>query len=149
MHFEWYWIILIIAGFCGLAYLFVYLGSVGAINREGMKLLLGISGGASAIANTVADSTDTPVIDIFALLMSIVNKAVLAAENAFYNNEIKPEERHEVCMERLKEMLTAIGIELDEQYLGIIDTLIAAACEEIGHGNVAAKEAEEKEVGFN
>lgn len=65
-----------------------------------------------------------------------VNKAVLAAENAWYNDLISKEERKDYCVERLKELLDAYKIKIGKEQWAVIDTMIAAACEEMGHTEV-------------
>ena len=71
--------------------------------------------------------------------MQLVEKAVHAAENAYYNNLITADERYSLCMKYFDEMLVAAGITLEESQRKIVDALIKAACEELGHNTVTTE----------
>ncbi len=110
-----------------------------------MKLLSSITGGATTISNAIAASTDNAAVDVMALIMTMVDKAVLAAENAFYNGDIKADERKDICINQFVELCEAAGIELTEAQMAVVETLIAASCEALGHGKVAAIEGMKNE----
>lgn len=131
---EWYYIVGIIAAFFAIVILFYFLNKKGLLSAPDMKVISNIVSALTSIVDTISKATDIHIVEIMDMAMELVNKAVLAAENAWYNNEISKEQRKEYCMDRLKELLNAYQIELTEAQWAVVDTLIAAACEEMGHG---------------
>ena len=91
------------------------------------------SGEYSFKAGMLAASTENKALDIMGMLMQIVNKAVQAAENDFYNKLITASERYANCMKYFDEMVATTGLALTQDQRKIVDTLIKAACEEMGH----------------
>lgn len=145
---EWYKIAAIIAGFFGVIGVLAYLGAKGILTKKVVSTLSGILQPVDIGVEGVAEATESPVIDVMAMLVSLVNRAVLAAENAFYNGKITADQRHDVCMAQLDNFLEAAEINITVAQRQAVDGLVAAACEEIGHGMVAAKEEEAKHAGF-
>ena len=143
---DWYWIVLIIAGFAGLVGAFIYLGKTGKLSKQNFGIISTMVIGLSDLMERVADATSNNAIDVVSTVAIFVKQAVLAAQNSWYNDEIYAEDRYAACKLNLQNMLEAANIELDDTQKGIVNLLIKAACEELGHGAVAAKEAAEAVV---
>lgn len=143
---EWYWVAAMIVGFFGVIALLVYLGTKGVLTRKVVDTIASVLGGLDIAASAVADQTESSAVDVMAMLVTLVNRAVLAAENAFYNDEIEADQRHEVCMAQLDRFLEASEIQITLTQRQAIDGLVAAACEELGHGMVAEKT--QNHIGF-
>ena len=133
---AWYWVLAIIVGFFAVAGFLVWLGLKGKLGVSGMNLITKIMNALTDISAAVSAATENSTIDVIALVMQLVEKAVHAAENAYYNNLITADERYALCMQYFDEMLVAAGITLDEAQRNIVDALIKAACEELGHNTV-------------
>lgn len=131
---EWYWIALIIVVFFGLAWLLIHLGKKGILGAGDLGTIKQLTHAADmmmdAMAGVIGENEAHRVFDI---IVGLVDKAVLAAENAWYNGEITREERKARCIEILGELLKANGIEMPESIRSVLDSLIAAACEAMGH----------------
>ena len=131
---EWYWIVLIIVAFFGLAWLLIHLGKKGILGAGDLGTIKQLTHAADmmmdAIAGVIGENDAHRAFDI---IVGLVDKAVLAAENAWYNGEITREERKARCIEILGELLKANGIEMPESIRNVLDSLIAAACEAMGH----------------
>lgn len=130
---EWYYILAVVAAFFGVILVFYWLAKKGVLNAPQMSVITNIVETLSKVIDTLADVTDLKTLDLINLIMDLVNKAVLAAENAWYNDEISKDERKQYCMDRLNELLTAYHIELTETQWDVIDILIKAFCEQMGH----------------
>lgn len=130
---EWYWIVAIIVLFAGVFFGFWYLRKKGLLTAEQMGSLAGVISGLAAATTALAKTNENPAFNIADMVMMFVNKAVLAAENAWYNEDIKREDRYEYCLERLRELMEAYDIKLTDAQWNVVDTMISAACEEIGH----------------
>ena len=143
---EWYWVVLIVVGFIGIVVALAYMGSKGVLNKQAMNVITALAGGATSITHAVAGATENTAIDIMDLVMTLVDKSVLAAENAFYNGYIDAEDRKHLCMTQFADLLNAAGITLTKAQMDVVETLIAASCEALGHGNVEFVEEREKEV---
>lgn len=146
---AWYFVVLIILVFFGVIGLFAFLGAKGYLGKSTMRTVSTILSGLSLTTSTLASATENKVADIFALAMTLVDKAVHAAENAFYNGNITAEERKERCMKELDALLEAAGIELTGAQYAVIDTLIAAACEEMGHLRVPIRKVMHETESYN
>jgi hypothetical protein len=149
---EWYYVLAIIAGSLLTVGFLIYLGMKGVLGKSGMSIISQISTGLSALISTIAAATENTAIDIMAFVMQLVKSAVSAAENAYYNDEITADQRFDLCQKYIDKMLEAAQISLTIEQWNIIDALIRAACEEMGHGMVAAKTAElitEKEAALS
>lgn len=133
---EWYWIALIIVAFFALAWLLVHLGKKGILGTGDLGTIKQLTQAADmmmdAMAGVIGENEAHKVFDI---IVGLVDKAVLAAENAWYNGEITREERKARCIEILGELLKANGVEMPESIRNVLDSLIAAACEAMGHNN--------------
>lgn len=131
---EWYWIALIIVAFFGLAWLLIHLGKKGILGAGDLGTIKQLTHATDmmmdAMAGVIGENDAHRVFDI---IVGLVDKAVLAAENAWYNGEITREERKARCVEILGELLKANGIEMPESIRNVLDSLIAAACEAMGH----------------
>lgn len=133
---EWYWIALIIVAFFALAWLLVHLGKKGILGTGDLGTIKQLTQAAGmmmdAMAGVIGENEAHKVFDI---IVGLVDKAVLAAENAWYNGEIEKDERKARCIEILGELLDANGVEMPESIRNVLDSLIAAACEAMGHNN--------------
>ena len=139
---EWYWIAAIVLGGIGVLVGFYFLAKKGILGASGMSVLSKISSALTLLTNTLAAATENTALDMIATITAMVNTAVSAAENAYYNDEITADERYDLFQKYFDSLLTAAGIELTSEQQAIVDALVKAACEELGHGLVAAKEAE-------
>lgn len=105
----------------------------GLISENNIGNIVDITGKLEKIATELANGSDELVFDIVNLIVMFINKAVLAAENAWYHNEISKEERKDYSLVCFNNFLSAYGIGLTEAQWATIDILITAACEEMGH----------------
>lgn len=133
---EWYWILAIIVSFFAIAGVFAWLGKKGFLYSPQMKVITNIVNGLASIVGMLAEAADNVVIDTADQVMQLITRAVLAAENAYYNAEISAEERKDYCLNEFDKLLAAFHIELTEAQRNILDTLIRAACEEMGHSGL-------------
>jgi len=133
---EWYWVVVMILAFFAVAGVFVWLGKSGKLGKHVMTTLVTVVDALSTIMDAVAGLTPNPVLDGFKLAMTLVEKAVKAAENAYYNGEITADQRRELCMKEFDALMAAAGVTLTDAQRDVIDTLIRAACEELGHQRV-------------
>ena len=143
---EWYWVVALIIGFFGVAGVFVWLGKTGRLNKQYMSAINTVVSSLTSAVSAIASATDNTVIDNFSIAMTLIEKSVYAAQNAWYNDEISAEERTDKCMENFNAMLKAAGITLTQAQTDVVSVLIKAACEEMGHGDVEAKEAAEADA---
>ncbi len=126
---DWYWIVLLVVGFFGIAGLFVYLGINGKLSKKTMTFISGMMSALTQIMDQIDGFTENELVRNLNIAMTMIDKAVKAAENAWYNDEIQAEEREAYCMEQFN----AAGVTLTDAQLSVIKTLIAASCEELGH----------------
>lgn len=130
---EWYWIVTIIAAFFALVIGFYFLKKKGVMNSESLNMLKLIVDGIQFIADNLNLVMKNQVTDIFDKVVSLLQKAVYAAENLWYNKEIEKEERKAECLKIFDQLLAANGIVLTPAIENVLDSLIAAICEEMGH----------------
>lgn len=130
---EWYWIVLLVVGFFGIAGLFVYLGMNGKLSQKTMSFISGMMSALTQIMEQIDGFTENELVRNLNIAMTMIDKAVKAAENAWYNDEIQAEEREAYCMEQFNALMLAAGVTLTDAQLDVIKTLIAASCEELGH----------------
>jgi hypothetical protein len=130
---EWYFVVSIIAGSIVFVVLLIYLGMKGVLGKSDVSIMSNISGALSALVSTIAAATENTAIDVMAFVMQLVKQAVYAAENLYYNNEITADERYEKCMEYLDTLLAEAKITMTDSLREIIEPMIKAACEELGH----------------
>mgnify|MGYP000816700966 FL=1 len=90
---EWYYVLAVVAAFFGVILVFYWLAKKGVLNAPQMSVITNIVETLSKVIDTLADVTDLKTLDLINLVMDLVNKAVLAAENAWYNDEISKDER--------------------------------------------------------
>lgn len=132
---AWYYTAAIIAAFIGLMVAFYLLGRKGVLDGGTMKVLRTILAGVASLVDSIKEvMQDNTVVDTFAVIVDLLEKAVYAAENLYYNKEISADERKAKCLEIFDELLAANGIVLTESVEAMLDNLIAAICEEMGHG---------------
>ena len=89
--------------------------------------------GVYALIESLGLVVKNDVTKTFTIIVDLLRKAVYAAENLYYNNEITKEERKEKCLEIFDEVMKANEIELTPAIASLLDSLIAAICEEMGH----------------
>lgn len=131
---EWYWVALIIVAFFALVWLLVHLGKKGILGAGDLGTIKQLTHAADMMMDAMAGMIgENEAHRVFDIIVGLVDKAVLAAENAWYNGEITREERKARCVEILGELLKANGIEMPESIRNVLDSLIAAACEAMGH----------------
>ena len=130
---EWYWVLALILGFFVVVGGLILLGIKGKLGTSGMGMLAQITTALSALTTAISSATANTTDDIIAKVIQYINLAVLAAENSYYNNKITANERYSVCMSYFGKLLTAAGITLTDAQESIVDTLVKAACESMGH----------------
>ena len=130
---EWYWIVTIIAAFFALVIGFYYLKKKGVVNDETMNMMKMLVDGIQFLAGSLDRAFQNRTTDVFDKVVSLLQKAVYAAENLWYNKEIEKEERKAECLKIFDQLLEANGIELTPAIEGVLDSLISAICEEMGH----------------
>lgn len=109
------------------------LGLRGKLNAAGMDIVKTVTGAITTLTTSIAAVTPNKTDDIMATIMQLVEKAVYAAENMYYNDHITANERYDTCMEYFNQMLNTAGIKLTDAWYSTIDVLIKAACESMGH----------------
>lgn len=137
---EWYWSVLIIILFFSITGILIYLGKNGKLNKLVFNMINGITASIADITSSLSNSLDNQAIDMFNILVQIVYESVKAAENAWYNDEISAEDRIKFCNNNIDKMLEAANLQLTEAQAAIVDNLIQAACESLGHGTRECKE---------
>lgn len=130
---EWYWIAAIIAAFFALVIGFYFLKKKGVVSDETMNMMKMLADGFQFLANSLDNVFHNRTTDVFDKVVSLLQKAVYAAENLWYNKEIEKEERKAECLKIFDQLLEANGIELTPAIEGVLDSLISAICEEMGH----------------
>jgi hypothetical protein len=130
---EWYWIATIVTAFIGLLIGFYFMNKKGVLTQESMNILKTIVDGVHFLANSVDKVFENQATDIFDKVVSLLQKAVYAAENLWYNKEIEKDERKAECLHIFEQLLVANNIELTPAIKLVLDSLIAAICEEMGH----------------
>lgn len=136
---EWYWVLFIMVMFAAMAGLLIYLGKKGYLSNEMFKGIQNIIGAVDDIVDIIDSSTEDDAVTVFNQIVDLVEMAVLAAENAWYNKEITKEERKARCLMILDDLLVANGITMSVPVKMVLDSLIAAACEAMGHTVQAAQ----------
>lgn len=130
---EWYWVLFVMVMFVAMAGLLIYLGKKGYLSNEMFKGIQNIIGAVDDIVDIIDSSTEDDAVTVFNQIVDLVEMAVLAAENAWYNQEITKEERKTRCLMILDNLLVANGITMSAPVKMVLDSLIAAACEAMGH----------------
>lgn len=130
---EWYWIVAIIAAFVGALVGFYFLQKKGIVSSVEMDGIVTLINGVYALIESLGLVVKNDVTKTFTIIVDLLRKAVYAAENLYYNNEITKEERKEKCLEIFDELMKANEIELTPAIASLLDSLIAAICEEMGH----------------
>lgn len=137
---DWGIVLAIVVGWFVIAGALVWLGKAGKIGNKDVALLSTVMSSIDVALKAISESAGTNATNVMSLITTLVTKAVQAAENAYYNNVIDAEERTNYCIARLTELLAAANIVLTDAQVKVVNTLIAAACEEMGHGLVQEKE---------
>lgn len=140
---EWYYIVAIIVAFAAIIGVLIYLGKKGFISSEMLNSFKTLVMGLSDLVDLFADkNAGNPVAEGVDKALELLEKAVLAAENMWYNGEISAEERYDTCVEIFDDLLAMYSIELPNGFGIVMDSLIAAACEAMGHMRMTKAELE-------
>lgn len=131
---EWYIIVAIIAGFAAVAGVAIYLISRGVMGKRELNLVNNLIDVVESALNVFSREEDSAFYGAAKLVLELVDRAVKVAENAWYHGEINKEERKDYCMDELHKLLDGFEISLTEGQWDVIDSLICAACEGLGHG---------------
>ena len=105
----------------------------GWFTDEGVKMLSSLLQKIEKLSTELKDENSAVGYDVANLIITFVNRGVLAAENAWYHGDITAEERRGYCLELVEELFSAFGVELSAEQWSTADILITAACEEMGH----------------
>ena len=130
---EWYWIAIVVAAFIGLIIGFYFLRKHGKLSKESLNTLKTLVEGIYFLTNSVDKVFDNGVTDVFDKVVGLLQKAVYAAENLWYNDEIEKDERKAECLKIFDNLLIANNIQLTPAIELVLDSLISAICEEMGH----------------
>lgn len=130
---EWYWVLFIMVMFVAVAGILVYLGKKGYLSNEMFKGIQNVIAAIDGIVDVIDSSTENDTVTVFNQIVDLVEMAVYAAENAWYNQEITKDERKTRCLMILDDLLVANGITMSAPVKMVLDSLIAAACEAMGH----------------
>lgn len=131
---EWYIIVAIIAGFATVAGVAIYLISRGVMGKRELNLVNNLIDVVESALDVFNREEDSAFYGAAKMVLELVDRAVHVAENAWYHGEISKEERKDYCMEELHKLLGGFEITLTEGQWSVIDSLICAACEKMGHG---------------
>lgn len=141
---EWYYVVAIIAAFVALVITLVYLGKKGIISSEMMGSFKTLVAGLSDLVGVFArKDEDNQAINMLDKAMELLEKAVLAAENMWYNGQISADERYSTCLDIFTELLQVYGIQVEESFVMVMQSLISAACENMGHMRMTKAELEQ------
>ena len=141
---EWYYVVAIIAAFVALVITLIYLGKKGIISSEMMGSFKTLVTGLSDLVGVFArKDEDNQAINMLDKAMELLEKAVLAAENMWYNGQISADERYSTCLDIFTELLQVYGIQVEESFVMVMQSLIAAACENMGHLRMTKAELEQ------
>lgn len=142
---EWYYIVAIIVAFVAIIGVLIYLGKKGFISADMLSSFKTLVKGLSDLVSLYAvHNKQNPVVGVVDKAMELLDKAVLAAENMWYNGEIGAEERYDTCLKIFDDLLTTWGIELPNGFGVVMDSLIAAACEAMGHMRMTKADLEKQ-----
>lgn len=132
---EWYWTLTIILGFLGIVVGFFFLIKKNIVDKNIMTVLRTMLDSISSMVDSWKSVTKNDhTIDVMSKVIELLRSGVYAAENLYYNGEISKDERKAECLRIFKSLLEASNIELPASIEGVLDSLIAAICEEMGHG---------------
>lgn len=136
---EWHWVAIIIVAFVGLVGLWIYLGKKGVISNDLMEIVRKMTASLSDLFSIVANAAPSQTIVMLDKAWDLLAMSVQAAENMWYNGEITKEERYDKCLVLFEECLELYEIELPAGYAAVVDSVIRATCEAMGH-NASPKE---------
>jgi len=131
---EWYYVVGIIVAFFAVVGLVIYLFKRGIMGKKELNLIDNLIDVVESALDVFNKEEDSAFYGSAKLIIELVDRAVNVAENAWYHGEISKEERKDYCMEELHKLLDGFEVELTEGQWGVIDSLIRAACEQMGHG---------------
>lgn len=130
---EWHWVVIIIVAFAGLVGLWIYLGKKGVISNDLMETIRKMTASLSDLFGVVANAVPSQTAAMLDKAWDLLAMSVQAAENMWYNGEITKEERYNKCLALFDECLELYGIELPAGYAAVVDSVIRATCEAMGH----------------
>lgn len=131
---EWYYVLAIIAVFVALVGVLIYLGRKGYISADMLGYFRNLVSSLSDLVDCFGSyAAQNPTVLVMDKAMELLEKAVYAAENLWYNGEITAEERYDNCVQIFSDLLNAYDIELPDSFALILNSAIAAICEGMGH----------------
>lgn len=130
---EWYWVATIIVAFVGLVALWVYLGKKGIVSQELMVAIKTLVANLSNVFDVLANAAPSQTTTVLDKAWELLEMSVQAAENMWYNGEIEKEDRYQKCVDLFVECLRVYDIELPAEYVNVMDAIIRATCEAMGH----------------
>lgn len=140
---EWYWILILSAVFLGVVGLLVYLGRNGIVSNELMKAIRTMVSAFSDVFDWLSQAMPSPTTQGLDKACELLEVCVRAAENMWYNGEISADERYHTCVQLFNEAILVYGVELPAGYALIMDSIIRAVCESMGHHNVTKADLKE------
>lgn len=134
---EWYYIVALVVAFVAIIGVLIYLGKKGFISSEMMSSFRALVTGLSDLVGIFAErNAQNPAVGAIDKAMELLEKAVLAAENMWYNELIGADERYSICIDIFTDLLRVYEIDVPEEFVMVMDKLVAAACESLGHMRV-------------
>lgn len=140
---DWYYVVAVIAAFVAVVGVLIYLGKKGYISSELMRTIKTLVSGMSDLLAIFAKKNDqNQLVTVLDKATDLLEMAVLAAENMYYNGEITADQRYEICVDIFTELLTSYQIQVPESFVLTMRSLIAAMCETMGHMRATKAELE-------
>lgn len=140
---DWYYVVAVIAAFVAVVGVLIYLGKKGYISSELMRTIKTLVSGMSDLLDIFAKKNDqNQLVTVLDKATDLLEMAVLAAENMYYNGEITADQRYEVCVDIFTELLASYQIQVPESFVLTMRSLIAAMCETMGHMRATKAELE-------
>lgn len=147
---EWYWIVAQAVVVLGVLAAMFYLGKNGIMTAELMKAIKSVVEAVSTTFDWVAHAIPSSTTREQDKACELLEICVKAAENMWYNGEITKEDRYNTCQGLFNDALMVYGIELPAGYSLVMDSIICAICEAMGHNNKSKAETTESgSVGQN
>lgn len=140
---DWYYVVAVIAAFVAVVGVLIYLGKKGYVSSELMRTIKTLVSGMSDLLDIFAKKNNqNQLVTVLDKATDLLEMAVLAAENMYYNGEITADQRYEVCVDIFTELLASYQIQVPESFVLTMRSLIAAMCETMGHMRATKAELE-------
>ena len=145
---DWYYVVAVIAAFVAVVGVLIYLGKKGYVSSELMRTIKTLVSGMSDLLDIFAKKNNqNQLVTVLDKATDLLEMAVLAAENMYYNGEITADQRYEVCVDIFTELLASYQIQVPDSFVLTMRSLIAAMCETMGHMRATKAELEALEGG--